>query len=85
MSIWDNITHSRPDYIKNKDNGDIACDSYHKLEEDVRILKELGVSHYRFSLSWTRILPDGKFSSTYTYLDLKIQFNGYNTEQGFTF
>lgn len=59
MSIWDNLTHTTPDYIVNRDNGDIACDSYHKYEEDVKILKDLGVSHYRFSLAWTRILPQG--------------------------
>lgn len=37
----------------------MACDSYHKWQEDVSILKDLGVDFYRFSLSWTRILPSG--------------------------
>lgn len=59
LSIWDNITHATPDYIITRENGDVACDSYHKYEEDVALLKELGVSHYRFSLAWTRILPKG--------------------------
>lgn len=41
------------------DTGDIACDSYNKIEEDVAALKELKVTHYRFSISWPRVLPDG--------------------------
>lgn len=45
--------------ISNDDTGDVACDSYHKIEEDVEMLKSLKVSHYRFSISWSRVLPDG--------------------------
>ncbi|XP_055494620.1 lactase/phlorizin hydrolase-like isoform X2 [Leucoraja erinacea] len=58
LSIWDTFSHT-PLKVGNSDTGDIACDSYHKIEEDVAILKELKVNHYRFSLSWPRILPDG--------------------------
>ncbi|CAH1269388.1 LCTL [Branchiostoma lanceolatum] len=39
--------------------GDVTCDSYNRYRDDVRILSELGVSHYRFSLSWPRLFPDG--------------------------
>lgn len=53
------MTHTNPDYIADKSNGDIACDSYHKYVEDVKMLKSLGVNFYRFSLSWTRISQNG--------------------------
>ncbi|NXS97457.1 LPH hydrolase, partial [Jacana jacana] len=58
LSIWDKFSHT-PLKISNDDTGDVACDSYHKIEEDVAMLKNLKVSHYRFSISWSRILPDG--------------------------
>ncbi|XP_034550002.1 lactase-phlorizin hydrolase-like [Notolabrus celidotus] len=58
LSIWDKFAHT-PLRVFNDDNGDIACDSYHKVEEDVAILKQLKVTHYRFSISWPRVLPDG--------------------------
>ncbi|XP_074452160.1 lactase/phlorizin hydrolase [Larus michahellis] len=58
LSIWDKFSHT-PLKISNDDTGDVACDSYHKIEEDVEMLKSLKVSHYRFSISWSRILPDG--------------------------
>ncbi|KAJ3649784.1 hypothetical protein Zmor_021507 [Zophobas morio] len=58
-SNWDHFTHTYPDHIANGDNGDIACDSYHKYLEDVELLKDLGANFYRFSLSWSRILPTG--------------------------
>ncbi|NXI38882.1 LPH hydrolase, partial [Galbula dea] len=61
-SIWDNFTHV-PGNIKNNDNGDIACDSYHKVEEDIYLLRALGVKNYRFSLSWSRIFPNGRNNS----------------------
>nr|BAF94233.1 Lct [Rattus norvegicus] len=58
LSIWDTFSHT-PLRIGNDDNGDVACDSYHKIAEDVVALQNLGVSHYRFSIAWSRILPDG--------------------------
>ncbi|NWI62451.1 LPH hydrolase, partial [Todus mexicanus] len=61
-SIWDNFTHV-PGNIKNGDTGDIACDSYNKVEEDIYLLRALGVKNYRFSLSWPRIFPSGRNNS----------------------
>ncbi|XP_063932770.1 myrosinase 1-like [Zophobas morio] len=59
VNIWDQFTHTHPDSVVNGDTGDIACDSYHRYMEDVEMLKNLGVNYYRFSLSWSRILPTG--------------------------
>ncbi|VEN53432.1 unnamed protein product [Callosobruchus maculatus] len=58
-NIWDHLVHNGPFVVTNNDTGDVACDSYHKYKEDVAMLKELGVNHYRFSLSWSRLLPNG--------------------------
>ncbi|XP_044269424.1 myrosinase 1-like [Tribolium madens] len=58
-NVWDHITHTNPNYVKNQDNGDIACDSYHKYKEDVALMKDMGIDYYRFSISWSRILPYG--------------------------
>ena len=57
-SIWDVFTHT-PGKIVDGSNADVACDSYHRMDEDLALLEELGVKAYRFSLAWTRILPDG--------------------------
>ncbi len=57
-SIWDRFTH-QPYRILNGDTGDIACDHYHHMPEDVALMKELGLPSYRFSINWPRILPDG--------------------------
>ncbi|XP_022913990.2 myrosinase 1-like isoform X1 [Onthophagus taurus] len=58
-NIWDYLTHNYPNKISDNSSGDIACDSYNKFKEDVRMAKSLGVNFYRFSLSWTRILSSG--------------------------
>lgn len=58
LSVWD-VCAKKPGFVKEGDHGEIACDHYHHMKEDVRIMKELGVKAYRFSISWPRILPDG--------------------------
>jgi len=57
-SIWDRFT-AQPGRIANGDTGRIACDSYHRYPEDVRLVRELGLDAYRFSIAWPRVLPDG--------------------------
>nr|CAI5861044.1 unnamed protein product [Callosobruchus analis] len=57
--MWDAFVHENSSRISDKSNGDIACDSYHKYKEDVALMKEVGVSFYRFSISWPRIMPLG--------------------------
>uniref|UniRef100_A0A6P7GLS3 Myrosinase 1-like n=1 Tax=Diabrotica virgifera virgifera TaxID=50390 RepID=A0A6P7GLS3_DIAVI len=59
-SIWDTYVHRVPSPIKNGDTGDIACDSYYKYKEDVKLAADLGIKLYRFSISWPRVLPTGK-------------------------
>jgi beta-glucosidase len=58
-SIWQRFTHS-PGLTANGDTGDVACDHYHRWREDVALMRELGLRSYRFSISWSRVLPEGR-------------------------
>ena len=57
-SIWDTFCKI-PGKVANGDTGDVACDHYHRFEEDIEILKRLGIKSYRFSFSWPRLFPNG--------------------------
>jgi beta-glucosidase len=57
-SIWDTFSHT-PGRVRNNDNGDVADDHYHRYKDDVRLMKDLGLKSYRFSISWSRIFPAG--------------------------
>ncbi|HET7479395.1 MAG TPA: GH1 family beta-glucosidase [Rubrobacteraceae bacterium] len=57
-SIWDTFSHT-PGKVYRGDTGDIACDQYHRLEQDLDLMAELGINAYRFSVAWPRIQPEG--------------------------
>nr|XP_050854384.1 myrosinase 1-like [Vespula vulgaris] len=59
VNIWDIFTHNGGGVIRDNSNGDLACDSYHRYKEDVQLISDIGADFYRFSLSWSRILPNG--------------------------
>lgn len=57
-SVWDVFSHT-PGRTADGATGDVACDHFHRFEEDIRLMVELGIKHYRFSIAWTRIIPEG--------------------------
>ncbi len=57
-SIWDAFSRV-PGAVINADNGDVACDHYHRYRDDVALMSDLGLQTYRFSTSWARVRPDG--------------------------
>ena len=57
-NVWDRVAHTRNISYCGQ-NGDIACDSYHCLDQDLAIIGELGLKAYRFSIAWSRVMPDG--------------------------
>eukprot|EP00933_Yihiella_yeosuensis_P050302 TRINITY_DN48077_c0_g1_i1.p1 TRINITY_DN48077_c0_g1~~TRINITY_DN48077_c0_g1_i1.p1 ORF type:complete len:558 (-),score=146.61 TRINITY_DN48077_c0_g1_i1:328-2001(-) len=57
--IWDTFS-ATPGKVKNGDTGAVACDHFHRFKEDVKLMKDLGLPAYRFSISWSRLLPEGR-------------------------
>ncbi|WP_440897030.1 GH1 family beta-glucosidase [Amphibacillus sp. Q70] len=79
-SIWDTFSR-KPGKIVNQDHGDQACDHYNRYQEDVQIIKSLGVESYRFSIAWSRIYPEeGKYNEAgmqfYQRLVQELKQNG---------
>ncbi|MDR3613682.1 MAG: GH1 family beta-glucosidase [Candidatus Obscuribacterales bacterium] len=58
-SIWDRFSHTKGK-VHNDENGDIACDHFHRFEEDIKLAKKLNLTAYRFSISWPRVQPLGR-------------------------
>lgn len=82
-SVWD--TFSRiPGHVKNGDTGDVACDHYHRFAEDVKLMAELGIKHYRFSIAWPRIMPDGRGAVNEKGVDFYRRLTDTLLEQGIT-
>ncbi len=67
-SVWDTFSHT-PDKVRGGDTGDIACDSYHRYREDVALIASLGLTSYRFSISWPRVQPGGRGAANQRGLD----------------
>ncbi len=57
-SIWDDFC-DQPGKVFDGHTGEIACDSYHRYDEDVELMNQLGAGGYRFSISWSRLFPNG--------------------------
>ncbi|MDI5967552.1 GH1 family beta-glucosidase [Streptomyces sp. SL13] len=57
-SIWDTFCKV-PGVIDGGDNGDVACDHYHRWPEDIALMRDMGVDAYRFSIAWPRVMPQG--------------------------
>ncbi|XP_071688706.1 LOW QUALITY PROTEIN: strictosidine-O-beta-D-glucosidase-like [Rutidosis leptorrhynchoides] len=62
LSIWDTFALRHPDKIEGGANGCHSNENYSRMKEDVQLLKKMGINSYRFSISWSRILPGGKVS-----------------------
>ena len=57
-SIWQRFSHT-PGKTTNGETGDVACDHYNRYRDDVTLMRDLGLNAYRFSISWSRVLPSG--------------------------
>ncbi|MGB5397844.1 MAG: family 1 glycosylhydrolase, partial [Gammaproteobacteria bacterium] len=71
-SVWDMMT-DQAGKIAHGDNGDIACDHYHRYKDDVALMTDIGLQAYRFSISWPRVLPDGTGKVNHQGLDFYSQ------------
>ncbi|HEY9735473.1 MAG TPA: GH1 family beta-glucosidase [Trichocoleus sp.] len=60
-SVWDSFSQT-PGRTLNGDTGAVACDHFHRYRDDIALMAELGVRHYRFSISWPRVIPEGRGS-----------------------
>ena len=59
LSVWDTFSHTEGKVAKGH-TGDVACDHYHRVEDDVAMMADLGLQTYRFSIAWSRVIPEGR-------------------------
>ncbi len=82
-SIWDAFSHTKGKTVNNE-NGNIACDHYHRFKDDVKLMADLGIKAYRFSISWPRVMPTGRDTvnekGLQFYSDLVDELLKYNIE-----
>jgi beta-glucosidase len=67
-SIWQRFTRT-PGLVRDGDTGDVACDQYRRYADDVALMQRLGLNAYRFSIAWSRVLPQGRGAVNGTGLD----------------
>lgn len=79
LSIWDAFCHLPG---KELDVPDVACDQYHRYREDIALMKQLGIQAYRFSFSWSRILPEGTGRINQAGIDYYRRLIDYLKENG---
>ncbi|CAM8938678.1 unnamed protein product [Rhodiola kirilowii] len=76
LSIWDAFTKNHPvktqEKIADRSTGDVAADFYHRYKEDVHLMKKIGLDTFRFSISWSRVLPRGKISKGVNPIGVKF-------------
>ena len=82
-SIWDSFTRI-PGAILDGSNGDVACDHYHRVAEDVALMVDLGVNSYRFSIAWPRVQPTGSGIAISRGLDFYARLAETLLENGIT-
>ena len=83
LGIWDALTQE-PGHVAHGENGNVSCDHYHHMKEDVALMKELGHKSYRFSVSWPRVMPEGtgrvNEKGLQFYIDLVDELKGAGIE-----
>lgn len=81
--VWDTFS-AIPGRVLNGDTGAVACDHYHRYKEDVQLMAQLGIKHYRFSIAWPRIIPEGRGAVNEEGVDFYKRLVDCLQEQGIT-